>query len=159
MTQCPRCNTVNDPYARFCKRCGAQFVSEIRRGAHLWLRLDDVIHDPIRQLGAAGAFLAFIGGFLPWAGASVSMLGVEVGSYSTGAPQAMGLAILVVFACAILFHRRGGLGFMVVGCIIGLMVLLFALANASSSPALGLVVTAAGAGLMIYAGYRLMPGR
>jgi hypothetical protein len=118
-----------------------------------------MIHEPTRQLGGAGAFLVFVGGFLPWAGHSVSILGFEVGSYSTGAPQAMGLAVLVVFACVLLFHRRGGLPFMIVGCTIGVVVLLFALANASASPGLGLVVTGVGAGLMVYAGYRLMPGR
>ena len=161
MIGCSRCGIANNDLARFCKRCGTPLGVGVppRRivSPYMWLKMDEVIHDQSRSIGLLGAVLSFIGGFLPWAGGSVGFMGVQVASFTTGAPAAAGLALFSAVAGLLLFHRRAGLGVLIVGIIVGMSALLFLLSNANSTPALGLIVSIVGAGMIVYSGYQIRP--
>jgi hypothetical protein len=117
-----------------------------------WLNLDQVIHHPHRSLGLLGAGLALIGGFLPWASMSAGYMGATI---SGAAPAAGGLFLLSIAAAVALFHARGGTAAMVIGGVCGLSAVFALLANPSSAPSLGLLLSMAGAGLIVYAGYQV----
>jgi hypothetical protein len=121
-----------------------------------WLTFNQVTASPYRRAAGAGAILALLGAFSPWAVSGISLFGlVELGSISINAPQAGIIGLFSILGGIAVFHWRGATALLISGIVIAGFVVIFAAGYGSVHVALGWVLSAAGAGLMIYAGYQL----
>ena len=165
MPTCSKCGRAATAEARFCANCG----SAIAAGARLperrlptsrtsappeWATLDEVIYTRDKRPGAIGALLALFGSFAPWTSASMSLWGMELGSYHVGSPQAWLVALVAAAAAVFLFRKQSGSVVLALGVALGAWAILFALTTLSnqSSPSWGVLLTIVGGALLAYSG-------
>jgi hypothetical protein len=114
-----------------------------------------VMHHRDRQWAVWGGLAAFLGSFMPWTQSAISMLGINLGFAASGAPQPMIVALGALAAVVLAFYRYSGNAIVVIGAVLTLAVVTFALGSASSHPSWGLLVTLAGTAMIAYSGYRI----
>lgn len=158
MSQCSKCGANNRTGAAFCRFCGNQlsYRTPVRRQAPTggWLTIEQVMAHKPRQWAFLGAILALVGSFAPWSSETVSVLGIDVGSTISEAPQAMLIALAAVTGGVFVFLATGGRALMVIGAVVLASVVLFGLNAMDSNPAIGLLLTGVGGGGIMYGGYR-----
>ena len=163
MPACPSCGYNAPSGARFCRECGAALPPPSLKERDLrnaprdpdWIGLDDVIYTRDKRFGGIGALLAFFGSFAPWSSASLSLWGWQVGSFGMHSPQAWLTAMIALAAAVFLFRQRSGSVVLVAGIVLAGWAVLFALTSltGSNSPSWGVLLTAAGGGLLAYSGH------
>lgn len=160
MSVCKYCGTQNQRGAQFCRMCRTALTQKPpppppppNRGP--WLAVANVMHHPDRQWAVWGGLAAFLGSFMPWTQSAISLLGITLGFVGSGAPQPMIVALGALIAIVLAFYRPGGNAILVIGAILTLAVVTFALGAASSHPSWGLLVTLAGTAMIAYSGYRI----
>ncbi len=158
MSVCKYCRTRNQPEARFCRMCRTALPKARRRApvrrASQWLSVGAVIHHRTRQWAVWGGLAAFLGSFMPWT-QSTSLLGMASGLAGSGSPEPMIVALGALLAVTLAFYRRGENALLVIGAILTLAVVTFALGAAWSHPSWGLLVTLAGTAMIAYSGYSM----
>lgn len=160
MSFCSECGSELSEEVKFCPNCGASNQVGVERPQYYtqpgtgrdWLKFDDVINDKDRRLGAIGALLAFLAAFCPWTTHS-GFLGMV--SYGVGSPFAWLVALAAIAAAVFLFRHESGSAVMAIGIVIGAFALLSLIMafGGHRSPALGVLLALAGAGLVAYSGH------
>lgn len=163
MSFCDECGNQLSTGAKFCSNCGTstmvdgeqQAPYQSQYASQEWLRLDDVINNRERRLGAIGALLAFLGGFCPWSTVNLPFYGYVGGSYGIGSPLSWLAALGAIAAAIFLFRLGSGSIVMVIGIGIAALAVLSALMSMGGqvSPSWGVLLTLAGGGLLGYSGY------
>jgi len=173
---CSGCGKELADDVRFCPGCGKPIQAGVAQPANArpaanqdWCTFNDFGSQPARIVGAIGAVLAFISGFLPWAQVRVSLnlpgfpMGDNMGMPGGASVTAQGhtdwawlIALVSIAALVALFKKRAGIVLVLTGVAIAGYAVISAIVVSSDggSPLIGVVLSLVGGALMVYSGVR-----